>query len=221
LAKRLDALQATNASKFGDINDSLQRLDANMLANDNHLFTTQAHQQAIDKNLAILKRDIDKRFDGIEDSHTRLKARIGDSHATLNERIEDSHARLEASIGDSHTTLNERIEDLSATMKKFMSCFDNLARQRHCSRLRSSRSSFCSNHVDDHVRLQQPRPPPHKEPQHDAPRRLNQERQLADHPPQGQAHQGDPHIVNQDQPQAEHPTQGQAHCDVQSILNQE
>jgi hypothetical protein len=46
LAERLDALQATNASTFGDINASLQRLDANMLANDNHLFTTQAHQQA-------------------------------------------------------------------------------------------------------------------------------------------------------------------------------
>jgi hypothetical protein len=131
LAERLDALQATNASMFGDINASLQRLDANMLANDNHLFTTQAHQQATDKNLAIFKRDINKRFDGLEesharlnarmgDSHARLEARMGDSHAMLNERIEDSHARLKASmvasIGDVCATLNERIEDSSARL---------------------------------------------------------------------------------------------------------
>jgi hypothetical protein len=217
LAERLDALQATNASTFGDINASLQRLDANMLANNNHLFTTQAHQQATDKNLAIFKRDINTRFNGLEESQARLKARMGDSHATLNERIEDSSARLEARLG---AMLKESEATLPARLAQFMSTYDNLACQHHCSRSRLSRSSSHSNHVDDHVPLQQPRPP-HKQPQHDAPRRVNQERQLADQPPQGQAHQGDPHIVNQDQPQAEHPPQVQAHRDAQSILNQD
>jgi hypothetical protein len=156
-----------------------------MLANDNHLFTTQAHQQATDKNLAILKRDIDKRFDDVNanlaDSHASLEARIGDSHATLNERIEDSSAMLHAMMKES------KVEQatLSTRLEQFMSSFDNSARQHHRSRSRSSRSSSRSNHVDDHVRLQQPCPPPHKQPQHDAPRRVNQERQLADHPPQG------------------------------------
>jgi hypothetical protein len=138
-----------------------------MLSNDNHLFTTQGHQQATDKDLTTFKRDINKKFDGFVESQARLEA-----------RMEDSHARLEARMVDSHATLNERIEysrasieNLSATMKKFMSSFDNSARQRQRSRSRSSRSSSHSNHVDDHVRLQQPRPLPQTHPQHDAPRR--------------------------------------------------
>jgi hypothetical protein len=77
LAERLDALQATNASKFSAINDTLQRLDDHILANDNHLFTTNAHQQATNKNLANLKRDIDKRFDNVtaklEDSNAKIE----------------------------------------------------------------------------------------------------------------------------------------------------
>jgi hypothetical protein len=44
LAERLNDFQATNAYKFGAINDTLQRLDDHILANDNHLFTTNAHQ---------------------------------------------------------------------------------------------------------------------------------------------------------------------------------
>jgi hypothetical protein len=75
--------------------------------------------------------------------------------------------------------------------------------------------------VDGHVRLQQPRPQPHMQPQHDATRRVNQERPQVDHPPQGQAYQGDPHMVTQDHPQAEHPPQGQAHRDAPPILHQE
>jgi hypothetical protein len=46
-------------------------------------------------------------------------------------------------------------------LEQFMSSFDNSARQCPRSRSRSSRSSSHSNHVDDHVHLQQPRPPPH------------------------------------------------------------
>jgi hypothetical protein len=163
-----------------------------MLANDNHLFTTQAHQQATDKNLATFKRDINTRFDGLEDSHARLEARMedaharlearmGDSHATLNERIEDSSARLEARLG---AMMKESEATLSTRLEQFMSSYDNSACQHHRSRSCSSRSSSRSNHVDDHVPLQQPHPP-HKQPQHDAPHRVNQERQLADQPPQG------------------------------------
>jgi hypothetical protein len=112
-------VQATNASKFGDINDTLKRLDNHILANDNHLFTTNAHQLATDKNLANLKRDIDKRFDDVT-------ARLEDSQVT-------------------QATLTARMEQL-------MSSFDNFACQRHRSSSRSSRSSSCSNHVDDHAR---------------------------------------------------------------------
>jgi hypothetical protein len=93
-----------------------------MLANDNHLFTTQAHQQATNKNLAILKRDIDKRFNDvnerIEGSHARLEARIGDSHAMLNERIEDSYARLEARIEDSYAMMKESKSGTSNALHK-------------------------------------------------------------------------------------------------------
>jgi chromosome segregation ATPase len=175
LAERLDALQATNASTFGNINASLQRLEANMLSTDNHLFTTQGHQQATDKDFATFKRDINKRFDELEnsqarmeDSHARLKTRMVDSHAMLNERIEDSNAMIHAMKAEQAT--------LSTNLDQVISSLDNSARQRHRSRSRSSRSSSHSNHVDDHVRLQQPRPPPHTHPQHDAPRRETQER---------------------------------------------
>jgi hypothetical protein len=116
LAERVDALQATNASEFGAINDTLQRLDDHILANDNHQFTTNAHQQATDKNLANLKRDIDKRFDDVT-------VRLEDSHAMLTARIEDSHAMLTARMEDSQATkamLTTRIEQL-------MLSFDNLA----------------------------------------------------------------------------------------------
>jgi chromosome segregation ATPase len=102
LVERLDALQATNASKFGDINATLQRLDDHILANDNHLFTTNAK---------------------IEDSTARLNARLADSHTTLNERIEDSSAMLNARMKESqaaHATLTARLE-------QFMSSFDNSA----------------------------------------------------------------------------------------------
>jgi chromosome segregation ATPase len=158
LAERLDALQATNASKFGDINDTLLRLEDQILANDNHLFTTNAK---------------------IEASQARLDARIGDSHASLNERIEDSRASIE-NLGAEMKDLKAEMKGLKAEMKaeqatlstkldQVLSSLDNSARQHHRSRSRSSRSSSHSNHADDHVRLQQPRPLPHAHPQDDAP----------------------------------------------------
>jgi uncharacterized protein YPO0396 len=73
LAECLDALQATNASKFGDINATLHRLEDRILANDNHLFTINTKS---------------------EDSTARLTARLADSHATLNERVEESNATM-------------------------------------------------------------------------------------------------------------------------------
>jgi hypothetical protein len=48
-AERLDDFQATSDSKFGDINATLRRLDDHMLANKNHLLTTNEHLQASDK----------------------------------------------------------------------------------------------------------------------------------------------------------------------------
>jgi chromosome segregation ATPase len=115
LAERLDALQATNASMFGTINASLQRLEANMLSTDNHLFTTQGHQQATDKDLATFKRDINKRFDGLEDSHARLDARMMDSHAMLNERIEDSNAMLHAMKAE-QATLSTKLDQVISSL---------------------------------------------------------------------------------------------------------
>jgi hypothetical protein len=75
LAEILDYFQASNNSKFGDINATQQRLDDRMLATDNHLFTTNAHQQATDKNIANLKLDMAKRFDDVT-------TRMEDSQAT-------------------------------------------------------------------------------------------------------------------------------------------
>jgi hypothetical protein len=57
----------------------------------------------------------------------------------MDKKLDDLHARLEASIGDSHATLNERVDDLSAVMKdsharlnarlkQFISSFGNSAR---------------------------------------------------------------------------------------------
>jgi hypothetical protein len=64
-AERLDDFQAINDSKFGDINAMLRRLDDRMLANENHLLTTNEHLQASDKRNAANKIDIDQRFSDI------------------------------------------------------------------------------------------------------------------------------------------------------------
>jgi hypothetical protein len=98
LAERLAALQATNASKIGDINATLLRLEDCILANNNHLFITNAK---------------------IEDSNARLNARLAASHATLNERIEDLSATMKESKA-AQAMLTTRLE-------QFMSSFDNSA----------------------------------------------------------------------------------------------
>jgi chromosome segregation ATPase len=136
LAERLDTLQATNASTFGNINASLQHLDDRIIANDNHLFAIQAHQEATDTNLTNFKRDINMRFDELEHLHTRLDA-----------QLKDNLARLKTRMGDAHATLNERIEN---KFEQIMSSLNNPAQHHHCSRSRSSRSSSRSHHVDDH-----------------------------------------------------------------------
>jgi hypothetical protein len=102
LAECLDALQATNASKFGDINATLERLDDDILANDDHLLTTNAK---------------------IEDSTARLNARLMDLHAMLNERIEDSSAMLNARMKESQAAQAM----LTARLEQFMSSFNNSA----------------------------------------------------------------------------------------------
>jgi hypothetical protein len=84
LAERLDYFQASNDSKFGDINIMLQRLDDCMLATDNHLFTTNAHQQATNKNIANLKLDMAKRFEDITTTTEDSQA----TQATLTARME-------------------------------------------------------------------------------------------------------------------------------------
>jgi hypothetical protein len=137
LADRLDTLQATTTPTLGVINASLQQLDDRMLANDNHLFATQARQQATDMNLTNFKRDINMRFAELEHSHTRLDA-----------QLTDNIARLETRMGDAHATLNERIEN---KFEQIMSSLNNPAQHHHRLRSRSSRSSSRSHHVDDHV----------------------------------------------------------------------
>jgi hypothetical protein len=172
LDERLDNFQATNDSKFGDINATLQRLEDHILTNDNHPLTANEHLQATDKKIADNNLAIDKRFDNV-------------------------------------TT---KLADTNTTLKHLMSSFDNFARQRQCSRSRSSRSSSYSNHVDDHACHQQPRPQLQEHGAHGPQRHDGEQQGHHEHPQQAQEqpHHGAPHLVNQEWPQADHPPQGQA-----------
>jgi hypothetical protein len=75
--------------------------------------------------------------------------------AAMDKKLADSYRQL-----DDHN-VPKKIDDLCLAMNKR---FDELAQlintQRHRSRSHTSRSSSCSNHVDDHARHRQPQPQP-------------------------------------------------------------
>jgi hypothetical protein len=99
-AERLNDFQATNDSKFGDINAMLRRLDDRMLANENHLLTTNEHLHAFNKRNTANKLDINQRFDDFTTMLAQLlqhqrhhsRSRSSRSSSSRSNHVDD-HAR--------------------------------------------------------------------------------------------------------------------------------
>jgi hypothetical protein len=93
-------------------------------------------------------------------------SRDGEPQDPWFEKFNARRDAMDKKLADSYRQLDDHnfpktIDDLRLAMNKR---FDELAQlintQRHRSRPRTSRSSFRSNHVDDHAHHQQPQPQP-------------------------------------------------------------
>jgi hypothetical protein len=120
--------------------------------------TSNQFEESSAERLDEFQATNDSRFDGLDAMLRRHEDHIlaNDNHLlTTNEHLlttAKKNADDNLAIDKWFNDFSTKLDDTNTMLKQLMSSFDNFARQCQLSRLRSSRSYSCSNHVDDHAR---------------------------------------------------------------------